>query len=148
MLGSMSEWQPYSEPLRKTLLRNGVLALILGIAYATFAWGYARRWPPAFLMMLWPTLGGHAVEAVFLNVIRPRIPSARAIQAIVRAAFWFVGGVGIGRAMLRTVLFMTNFRPAHWLPWWQAGLGFIGLELIVHTILALRKRGNFFDGRG
>jgi hypothetical protein len=61
-----SQWQPYQEPLRTTLLRTGIIALVVGAVLAR-SWGGVARWPAATLLALWPALGGHLVELWFLN---------------------------------------------------------------------------------
>src|SRR5689334_17084169 len=66
-------WQPFREPLRNTVLRTGLIALAGGAALS-FWWGGIARWPVAFLIVLWFSLGGHFVELFFLNFLRPRFP--------------------------------------------------------------------------
>jgi hypothetical protein len=36
--------------------------------------------------------------------------------------------------------------PARWPDWWLGGVAFIALELIVHAILYLRHKPNFYGG--
>jgi hypothetical protein len=140
-------WQPYREPLRTTLLRNGAIALIVGAVLAA-RWGGLSRWPFATLLALWPSLGGHYVELLFLNILRPRLPTSRPIQIAARLATWFLGGIALSVAMSLTATALThNSRPAHWPLWWQAGLAFIAIELVVHLVLRLRRCPNFYDGR-
>ena len=78
-----SRWQPFHEPLRHTLLRNGAIAILVGAVIARF-WGGLPRWPLVTLLALWPSLGGHWVEVWFLNWLRPRIPAARRVQVAAR----------------------------------------------------------------
>src|SRR5438067_9642367 len=130
-------WQPYREPFRVTLLRTGTIALVVGALLAR-PWreGGLARWPMATLLMLWPALGGHWVEVWFLNWLRPRLSSARAVQVAARIGVWFVGGIVLALGMGLTATALTS-RPARWSAWgsargpawWLAGLGFIGIEL-------------------
>jgi len=74
-----SHWQPFQEPLRATLLRNGTIAIVVGAVLARFSGGLAR-WPMDTLLVLWPALGGHWVEVWFLNWLRPRLSIACGVQ--------------------------------------------------------------------
>jgi hypothetical protein len=98
--------------------------------------------------MLWPALGGHFVELVFLNGLRPRLPDGRGVQVAARLVVWFVGGVVLAAAMRWTAVALGADR---WFPgpvWWVAGFGLIVIELIAHGVLHLRGRPSFYNGRG
>ena len=142
-----SQWQPYREPLRVTLLRAVTIALVLGALLAR-AWGGLGRWPICTLLMLWPALGGHFVELWFLNWLRPRLVAARAMQVAARVGVWFVGGAGLALGMYLTAMTLADPRPAQWPSWWLGGLAFIGVELVAHLFLQLRGRPSFYNGRG
>ncbi|MDB5319802.1 MAG: hypothetical protein JWN40_1433 [Phycisphaerales bacterium] len=142
-----SQWQPYREPLRITLLRTGVIALVVGAVLA-LRWGGLARWPIATLLALWPSFGGHWVELWFLNWLRPRLPNARSLQLAARVAAWFVGGAALAVGMYLTAMALAPFQPARWPAWWLGGLAFIGIELVVHVVLQLRGRPSFYNGRG
>ena len=142
------QWQPYREPLRATLARTGVIALVLGALVVRWSGGGLARWPLATLLMLWPSFGGHWVELWFLNWLRPRLSSARAAQAGARVAVWFVAGCGLALGMSLTAMALAEFRPAQWPVWWIGGLAFIGVELVAHLVLQLRGRPSFYNGRG
>jgi hypothetical protein len=114
-----ARWRRYEESLVTTIARTVAIAVVIGSVLAlSLGWG---RWPVATLLALWPSFGGHWVEIVFLNYLRPRLPVARAVQAMVRLGVWFVGGLG---------------------------LGFIGIELFVHLVLLLRGRPSLYNGQG
>ena len=147
VLDDNARWQPYREPLRVALARNGTIALVVG---AVLAWrlGGLSHWPIATLLVLWPSFGGHLVELWFLNYLRPRLPFSRAVHIGVRVMVWFVGGIGLALGMRMTAIALSRFRPGHWPAWWLGGLAFIGIELAAHLGLRLRGRPNFYDGRG
>jgi hypothetical protein len=142
-----SRWQPFSEPLHRTLMRNGTIAIVLGAVVARF-WGGLSRWPLAALLALWPSLGGHLLEVWFLNWLRPRLSTARPVQIAARVVVWFVGGIGLALGMGLTAIVLTRSRPVHLPAWWMAGLAFICLELAVHLILQLRGEPSFYNGCG
>jgi hypothetical protein len=142
-----SPWQPYREPLGRTLLRTGTIALVVGAVLAR-TWGGLQRWPLATLLVLWFSFGGHWVELWFLNWLRPRLPVARAVQVGARFGVWFVGGTGLGLGMAMTARLLAGLRLGRWPAWWVGGLAFIGVELIAHLFLQLRGRPSFYDGRG
>jgi hypothetical protein len=142
-----SQWQPWREPLRITILRTGMIAIVGGAVLAR-SWGGLARWLIATLLVLWPSFGGHWVEVWFLNWLRPRLSIARGVQAGARVVVWFVAGTGLAVGMGLTAMELAGFRPARWPAWWLGGLAFIGIELVAHLVLQLRGRPSFYNGRG
>ena len=147
MQADTAPFQPCREPLRTTLLRTGIIAVAIGAAL-TLPRGHIARWPAATLIALWPALGGHFVELLFLNVLRPRLPATRGVQIATRLLVWFVGGVVLALGMYATALAVIGPRPLRWPALLIAGVAFVGIELIVHLVLQLRRRPSFYDGRG
>ena len=143
-----SQWPPFQEPLRTTLIRTGTLALLLGALLVRLWGGGLARLPVATLLMLWPSFGGHWVELWFLNWLRPRLSAARAAQVAARVAVWFVGGCGLAIGMRLTAMAFGEFQRARWPAWWIGGLAFIGLELVAQLASQLRGGPSFFNGRG
>jgi hypothetical protein len=141
-----SQWQSAREPLRDTLLRNGIIAISIGFVLALL-WGGLARWPIASLLALWPSLGGHWLEVWFLNRLRHRLPAARTVQTASRVVVWFMGGTGLAIGIALTAMAL-GIRLAHWPPWWLAGAAFIGIELVAHLALQARGRPSFYNGRG
>jgi hypothetical protein len=139
--------EPYREPLRNTILRTGIIAVVAGAVIAGFRGGLAR-WPIASLLALWPSFGGHWVELFFLNWLRPRLPAAHGPQVGARLAVWFAGGGVLMVAVRLTAMALSGFRWVHWPAWWLGGLAFIGIELVVHAVLQLLGRPSFYNGRG
>ena len=139
-------WQPYREPLQVTVLRNGTIVLIGGAIIALFS----RRvqWLTAILLMLWPSFGGHCVEVLFLNWLRPHLSVARGAQMAARLGVWFIGGAVMAVGAGLTAMVFAGFRPASWPAWWLGGLAFTGIELVAHLVLQLRGRPSFYNGRG
>ena len=116
-----SPWQPFREPLRATLVRNGIIALVAGAVLARWQGGLAR-WPLLTLLLLWLSLGGHCVELWFLNFLRPRLPDARAAQvafrlvvhgiAVMMRAMGYQGGPNSGpRFQVATAPTMQTMNP-------------------------------------
>jgi hypothetical protein len=146
----MAPWQPHREPLRATLVRTIVIAIVAGTVLA--AWsdrsGRSIRWPVAVAVMLWVSFGGHWLELWYLNWLRPRLSSAPTVQRVARLVTWFLGGCALGVGMLLTARFGGGIHRTHWPTWWVAGLVFIAVELVAHTVLHMRGRPSFFNGRG
>ena len=142
-----SPWQKFHEPFSATLLRNGIIALVVGAIIARF-WGGIANWPLATLVALWPSLGGHYVETWFLNGLRPRLPISRPVLLVMRITVWFVGGIGLVFAMGLTARALAPAKPMHWTAWWIGGTSFIGLELAAHLVLQLWGRPSFYNGKG
>jgi hypothetical protein len=132
------------EPFSRTFARNVAIAVGIGIVAAL-----VRR-APAFgarigVLALWFSLGGHYVEVLFLNEVRPRIPSGLPPQRLARVVFWFVGGALLYSCMAATARLLA-MRALHFDAWWLGALGFIAVELVVHAVLALRRVPNFYRG--
>src|SRR4051812_48307982 len=140
-------WQPFREPLRVTLTRTIIIALVAGVAFARWS-GWRIHWSMATLLMLWPSFGGHWVELWFLNWLRPRLPNARHVQVVARVGVWFFAGVGLALGMALTATALTAVRPRRWPAWWLGGCAFIGVELVAQLGLQLRGRPSFYNGRG
>jgi hypothetical protein len=141
-----ARWRRVKEPIGRTLARNLAIAIVAGAVISAF--GRGRLFGlPGMVLALWPSLGGHFVEIAFLDGIRPRLPGARPVQASVRLAWWLVGGALLGGAMIATAHALPICAPpSHW--WWMGAPIFVGLELGVHAILALRGRPSFYRGDG
>ncbi len=146
-MDTISPWQPYREPLTRTLRRTIVIALVVGAVLAP-EFGGMRQWPLTTLLVLWPSFGGHWVDLFFLNWLRPRISVARSVQITARVAVWFVGGLVIGAGVAATAVALGALSVQRLPAWWIAGLAMIGVELIAHAGLQLRGAPNFYNGRG
>lgn len=143
----MIDWQPHREPLRVTLTRTFTIALFAG-AVVSLSLGGLRRWPVFSLLMLWPSFGGHWIDLLFLNVLRPRLPHSRLVQSIARFAVWFLGGIVLAVGVRLTAAVVLSRAPLLGLTWAVAGMGFIAVELIAHAALHARGRPSFFNGLG
>jgi len=138
---------PCREPLATTVARTFAIAIVVG-AILAFRNGGLARWPLATLLVLWPSFGGHWVEVFFLNVLRPRLPPRGRCRSRRGLPSGFVAGIAFSVAMRLTLIAITGVHPARWLPWWIAGCGFIGIELVAHLVLLVRRCPSFYDGRG
>ena len=143
----MRDWQPYREPLRVTLTRTFTIAVLAGAVAAPW-FGGLRRWPAVTLLMLWPSFGGHWIDLLFLNALRPRLPRAGVVQAIARFTVWFLGGILLALGLRLTAGGLLAHARLVWLTWATAGVGFVVIELIAHGALHLRGRPSFYNGRG
>ncbi|SRR6266540_587251 len=139
-------WSRFHEPIGRTLARNIAIALVVGATLA-FRKRDAGLLAPFSALALWFSLGGHYVEAAFLNGIRPRLSSARLTQVSARLGAWFVGGSMLYVLMAATA-HVLPVQPPHLVSCWFGGLFFIGLELFVHAVLAIRGLPNFYGGGG
>lgn len=143
-------YQSFREPLRATLIRNGVIAICVAtvIVMTTPGSNRAHRWMVAVILLLWPTFGGHCLEVGFLDWLRPRLPESGLVQRAARLAAWFLGGCALGACMLLTARVLNEGQVMRWPAWWVPGAAFVGIELIVHGGLQLRGMPSFFNGRG
>jgi hypothetical protein len=142
-----SPWQPFQEPIRRSLFRTVVIALVAGGAIALLSRKWTV-WPLATLLVLWPSFGGHWVEVWYLNWLRPRLSPARGVQLATRVLVWFAGGALLALGMRLTASAFGEWRSPHWLTWWAGGAAFVGIELVMHLLIQLRGQPSFYNGRG
>jgi hypothetical protein len=107
-----------------------------------------RWWPSLSVIMLWPALGGHWVELLFLNGLRPRLPANRLLHGLVRLAVWFAGGILLAMGVALTARFVLPTARLDWLTWATAGAAFVAIELVAHAGLHARGRPSFYNGLG
>jgi len=143
----MANWEPYREPLRTTVKRTFLIAAIAAAILAPWMGGF-HTWPLLALLLLWPAFGGHWVDVLFLNWLRPRLPSAPAVQRIARILVWFAGGVLLSIGARWTAAMFTPGRLEVWLWWAIAGTLFVVIELVAHAALQMRGRPSFYNGAG
>ncbi len=89
----------HQEPLRVTLVRTGLLALVVGFGAALLQ-RQPASWPQWTAFALWFTFGGHWVEIFFLNWLGPRLAAARGVQVTARLLTWLGGPAFIGLELL------------------------------------------------
>ena len=142
----MTDWPRFEEPLRRTLARNVTVAAVVGAALALRGQN-PRSFLPLAALALWPALGGHYIELAFLNGLRGRIPQGRLPQVVVRMLVWAGGGVLLYLCVVATARVLPVTAPPLRLCWY-GGVLFIGLELTVHAVMAMRRLPNFYNGRG
>ncbi len=137
-------WQPFHEPLRATFVRTGLVGLAVGCVIAVVS-GQLASWLQWTAFALWFSFGGHWVELLFLNWLRPRLPAARWPQVLGRVYTWLVAGTLLMIGARITVLSLST--PAMRLPpWWLGGPVFLCVELLVHALPQLRGQPNFYNG--
>jgi hypothetical protein len=142
-----ARWQPFQEPIRQTLFRTVMIAVVVGGAIALSS-RKGSSWPLATLLVLWPSLGGHWVDVWFLNWLRPRVSPSPGVQAASRLLVWFGGGSLIALGMRLTASAFVQWRAPQWLTWWLGGAAFVGIELVIHLLMQFRGKRNFYNGRG
>ena len=143
----MTDQQRFREPLRVTLTRTISIAL-LAATIAAPRLGGIRRWPVLVALMLWPAFGGHWLEVLFLNWLRPRLSAKQSIQTVARLLLWFGGGIVLALGARLTAKLLLAHPPVSWLPWFIAGTGFVVVEHIAHAGLRARGRPSFYSGGG
>jgi hypothetical protein len=144
----VSATEPYRETVGQTLRRTLAIALVIGGVGAMMRGGGWRGWAILSLLALWPALGGHFFEVLFLNWLRPRVSPTRGVQIAARVVLWFAAGVLLILGMQATAVLVADATPRRPPPWWIGGLAFIGVELIAHLVLQLRGLPSFYNGRG
>jgi len=140
------QWVRFHEPFWRTLLRNVLIAVVVGAILAVCR-GNLSLVGPFTLLAMWFTLGGHYVEVVFLNRVRYRLPKTRASQVLGRLSFWFLGGCVLYLGMSATMRLLTG-TSARYRDLWIGGILLMGIEAVVHIVGLLRRKQNFYLGTG
>ena len=143
----MTEAPTSREPLRLTLLRTVSIALFAGAVAALWT-GRIARWPVLTLLLLWPALGGHWVDLLFLNGVRSRLPRNPVVRRVARLVVWFIGGMLLAVGVRVTAWMLLDRPRMALLPWVTAGAAFIAIELVAHAVLQARGRPSFYNGLG
>jgi hypothetical protein len=141
-----TDWKPFAEPWRTTAVRNGTIAAAIGLGVGLYTSQFAAGFL-ASVLALWFTLGGHVLEVLFRNRLRPRIGGGAPVHAVTRLVYWFGGGSLLYAGALTTRAILTGRGAVPW-PWWAGGVAFVGLELVVHLLLLARGQPSFYNGRG
>ena len=144
--GITEGWQHFREPLWQTLIRNVLIAVVVGTIVSVRR-GNLSSIGPFTLLAMWFTLGGHYVEVAFLNGIRSRLPKNRGLQLFGRLVFWFVGGCLLYLGMTMTAR-LFSIKLARYPDLWIGGFLLIGIELVAHLAALLRRKPNFYLGTG
>ena len=144
MLDKITVVESVHEPLRVTLVRTGLVGLVAGLVIARVQ-GRLGSWPQWTAFALWFSFGGHWVEILFLNRVRPRLPSARWAHITARLGAWLVGGTFLMLGARITALSL-GAQALRLPPWWLGGPVFLGLELLVHALPQLCGQPNFYNG--
>ena len=139
-------WEPCDEPWRSTVWRTGAIAAAIGLAGGLYQRQIASGVLTA-IVALWFTLGGHYAEVLFRKRLRSRLRRQAMAQVAARLLYWFAVGAALTTAAFLTLVVLTDGHAVGW-RWWVGGLFFVGLELMVHALLQVRGRPNFYDGRG
>ena len=134
----------FHEPLRVTLVRTGLIGLVVGLVVALLQ-GQPSTWPQWTAFALWFSFGGHWVEIFFLNWLRPRLGSVRWAQVAGRLLTWLGGGTVLMVAARITVVALGT-QAVRLPPWWLGGPVFLVIELLIHTLPQLRGHPNFYNG--
>ncbi len=138
------KWQAFQEPLRLTLVRTGLIGLVVGLVAARVQ-RQPAAWPQWTVFGLWFSFGGHWVEFFFLNWFRPRVAATRWTQVTGRLFTWLVGGTLL-MVGARITLWSVGAPAIRLPPWWLGGLVLLGVELLVHALPQLRGQPNFYNG--
>jgi hypothetical protein len=135
----------FSEAWSTTLLRTVGLAVAIGLGVGLYLHRLTLA-PITALLALWFTLGGHFVELLCRNELRPRIVT-EPLALFARVTAWFVGGSALYAGALATRMLLAGPWSSP-LPWWTGGALFVGGELAIHLWLRARRQPSVFDGRG
>ena len=112
-----------------------------------------RWWFALVAAVAWISFGGHWVELIYLNGLRPRIATrSDGVLALVRVCAWLAGGAILCIGAVTTFsLLIGGVLPQATSIVRAALFGgplFVAIELIAHTALGLRGRDSFWNGRG
>ncbi|HWC74851.1 MAG TPA: hypothetical protein VG454_13030 [Gemmatimonadales bacterium] len=127
----------------KALTRNTLLALVLALVISGAlprqgGWDFLDAFTIAFCFAYL----GHWLEVWLLKIPGIQTPGGK----FVRVLGWFAGGLWcyvIARWVL--VLYGRDTSQLPSLIW--GGLGFVGIEFVVHAILQATGKPNFFSGQ-
>ncbi len=141
----MIKFEEIDEPLRVTLSRTLTIAVVVGVV-ASFATHNIRMGFAIGLGALWPSVGGHWIELLWLNLIRKRLKPKVPILVALRLIYWWAWGFVIIFPAFYTIHVIAPSLPPMPSPL-LGGFGFLFVEMLLHGIFAMNHRPNAFDAR-
>lgn len=155
-----ARFMPCRERLATTLTRTILIALVVAsvltvvrLRHVPSSMAESRFALALLVSVAWISVGGHWVELFYLNVLRPRRAHwPDASLALLRLTVWLIGGTILALAAITTHSLVATAHPPRPPQLITAlkfgGPLFVGVELIVHTLLALKGRPSFWNRRG
>lgn len=152
-----ARFKPFHESLAVTLRRTITIAIIVASVITLIRphhlptlFARWREWFSLAVFVGWISVGGHWVELIFLNGLRPRIAHWSDLSlAAVRIGAWFIGGTilfiaaAISRSLIATGQLPDQTQVTHALVY--GGLAFVGIELCVHLVMLVMRKPCFWN---
>jgi len=160
LMAEPARFARYREPLTTTLTRTGAIALVVAsiagfiqlhhLPATSAQW---HLWLALLVFVAWISFGGHCVEIVYLNGIRPRIAGwSDSLLIVARLCVWIVGGavLFLGALISRNLMLFNELPPTSQIirALLIGGPAFIVVEMIAHLFLLRRGRPSFWNRRG
>jgi hypothetical protein len=126
---------------RSTLLAVPLALLMYGTVLrhqGSLAWDLLDAFTLAFSF----TYVGHWVEVLLLKIPGIDTPTGK----VIRVVGWFAGGLWCYE-LARWLLLLYGRSTAELPPLLWGGLFFVGLEFVVHALLQMSGRPNFYSGQ-
>ena len=138
---------------KPALLRCIIVAILIGTLFTINL--YTSKplhpltiWAANVVGLFWMTFGGHWLELVYVNFIANRFHT-QFMQRLVRITLWFtVGGLIVLASSWTRTLFGFGAFAVRPLNWEIAGLFFILVQLVIHTVYYLFKQPSFWTHDG
>ena len=160
LMAEPARFARYREPLTTTLTRTGGIAVVVAsiacivqlhhLPATSAQW---HLWLALLVFVSWISFGGHCVEIVYLNGIRPRIARwSDSLLIVARLCVWIVGGavLFLGALISRNLMLFSELPPTSQIirALLIGGPAFIVVEMIAHLFLLRRGRPSFWNRRG
>jgi hypothetical protein len=139
--------ESFIQTVIRTILTTTIIAVIINCSHV-FPLGQQSKL--TLLDMIWLIVfcivfGGHWLELVFINHIKFNLPKNIILLYFIRIGYWFLCSIPL--------FFIMNFidnlfsnKTGHLGHWWAFGFLYIGIQLLMHTIMHIRFKKSFYNG--
>jgi len=139
--------ESFFQTVKRTIITTTVIAIALTLS-GIFPTGGKSK--PVLFGMIWLiafciVFGGHWLELVFINYLKFVLPKHILLVYFLRIVYWFLCSIPLF-IIANLVANLFSHNTQHLGRWWAFGLIYIGIQLLMHSIMHIRLKKSFYNG--
>ena len=136
-----------SYTFKRTIITATIIAIILYFLHLFPIGGKSKL---TMLEMIWSIafcilFVGHWLELLFVNYIKFALPESILVIYFLRISYWFLCAIPIV-FLVNLICNLFSHKTGQLVNWWEFGLSYIGIQLLMHLIMHLRFKKSFYNG--